>query len=187
MARAGDELRFERFGVSFVFLATTEETNGELLRYEASFRPRGILTREHVHPHQTERHELIAGSLALSVDGTVRPLAVGEAVEVPAGVPHALVPRDDAPMRLRVELRPALRWETVFETAAHLAAGSMRVWRGRGYPNPLLLAMFASEYEPEIHATRPPLAVQRMIFRPLAALAVRRGYRRRYLDLPRDR
>jgi quercetin dioxygenase-like cupin family protein len=187
MARAGDDLKFERFGVSFVFLATTEETNGELLRYEACFRPRGILTKEHVHPHQAERHELVSGNLALSVDGAVRPLVPGEAVDVPAGVPHALVARDDAPMCLRVELRPALRWETVFETAAQLAAGPMRVWRGRGYPNPLLLAMFASEYEPEIHATRPPLAVQRMVLRPLAVIAERMGYRERYLEPSRAR
>ena len=33
----------------------------------------------------------------------------------------------------------------------------------------------AQEFEPEGYATKPPLAVQHAIFRPLAALARRRG------------
>jgi quercetin dioxygenase-like cupin family protein len=182
VARSGDEITFEGFDDRLVFGATSDETGGELLRYEVWLRPRGVLTREHVHPHQEERHELVSGRLGMSVDGSLKTLAEGDVVSVAKGVPHALVPMDGGEVRLIVELRPALRWETLLETAVHLSRQKLRVWRG--YVNPLLLAIIAREYEPEIHPTRPPLAVQRAVLGPLAAVGRRLGYERRYLNPP---
>lgn len=175
MARAGDRLTVEGYDDSVVFVATSEETAGELLSYDVSFRPRGVVTLEHVHPRQKERHELVSGNLALKVDGVIQRLVKGQAVVVSPGVPHALVPIDDREVRMRFELRPALRWEAIFEAATRLfSRHRFRTWRG--YPNPLLLAMFAREYEPEYYATLVRLAVQRAVLAPLVAVARRLGY-----------
>ena len=176
MARPGDRVSIP----GFVDWLEFKEISEDALRYEISFRPHHILSREHVHPHQSERHEVVSGSVRLSVDGVVRTLAEGQVLDVPAGTRHAILSGDDREVRMLLELRPALRWETLIETAARLSHQRLRNWRG--YPNPLLLALAAVEYRPEIYATRPPLRVQDLALRPLAALARRLGYRERYLD-----
>lgn len=176
MARPGDRVTVP----DFVDWLEFQESTGEVLRYEICFRPRAILTREHVHPSQTERHEVVSGRMRLKVDGTVHTLTDGSSMVVHAGAPHAILPAGDEAVRMRFELRPALRWEALIETAARLAAHGQRNWRG--YVNPLLLAALAMEYRPEIYATRPSLPVQDAILRPLARLAHRLGYQERYLE-----
>jgi hypothetical protein len=164
----------------FVDWLEFREIADDVLSYEISFRPRAILRREHVHAHQTERHEVLSGQLRLKVDGAVHTLRAGESMLVDAGTPHAIFPAGDGSVRMRFELRPALRWEALIEFAGRL--GEQRQRNVRGYVNPLLLALVALEFRPEIYATRPPLAVQDALLRPLAAIARRRGYRERYLS-----
>jgi mannose-6-phosphate isomerase-like protein (cupin superfamily) len=177
MARPGDRIHIP----DFVDWLEFEEISSDALRYEICFRPRAILTREHVHPHQTEHHEVLAGSLCLRVDGIGYPLEAGQSMTVAAGVRHAIRPNGDGRIRMRFELRPPLRWEALIEFAGSLAGRQPNV---RGYVNPLLLALVAREFRPEIFATRPPVPVQDVALRPLAALASRLGYRERYLERP---
>jgi quercetin dioxygenase-like cupin family protein len=164
----------------FVEWLEFREITPDVLSYEILFAPRGILTRGHVHPGQTERHEVLSGQMGLEVDGTVHTLSGGQPMVVDAGVPHRLVPVVDEPVRMRIDLRPALRWESLIELAGRL--GERRQRNFRGYVNPLLLALLADEYRPEAYASSPPLPVQDAVLRPLAAIARRRGYRRRYLE-----
>ncbi len=176
MARPGDRVSVP----DFVDWIEFQEISADVLRYEISFRPRAILTREHAHPHQSERHEVLSGRMRLKVDGVVHTLTEGQSMLVAAGAPHAIQPAGEGAVRMCFELRPALRWETLLETAARLC--ELRQRNFRGYVNPLLLALLAIEYRPEIYATRPPLRVQDALLRPLAAVARRRGYRQRYLQ-----
>ena len=176
MAQPGDRVSV----ADFVEWLEFREISPEVLRYEICFRPRAILTREHVHRHQIERHEVVSGRLRLRVDGAVQTLTEGQAVVVPAGVRHAILPADEREVRMLFELRPALRWETLIETAGRLSEQRRRNWRG--YVNPLLLALLAIEYRSEIYATRPPVPVQDVLLRPLAGLARRLGYDRRHLQ-----
>jgi quercetin dioxygenase-like cupin family protein len=164
----------------FVDWLEFRELTDDVLSYEINFRPRGALKLEHVHPNQAERHEVLSGELRLKVDGTVHTLTAGESMEVAAGVPHGLLPAGDGDLRMRVELRPALRWDSLIELAARLGQQGQR--NIGGFVNPLLGALVAMEYRPEVHAARPSLAVQDAILRPLAAIARRRGYHRRYLQ-----
>jgi quercetin dioxygenase-like cupin family protein len=164
----------------FVDWLEFRELTDEVLCYEIKFRPRGALRLEHVHPNQTERHEVLSGQLGLKVDGTVHTLTAGDAMEVGAGVPHGLVSSGDRDVCMRIELRPALRWDSLIELAARLGQQGQR--NVGGFVNPLLAALVSMEYRAEVHAARPPLAVQDAILRPLAAIARRRGYHRRYLQ-----
>ncbi len=61
MAQAGDVLENPATGERITFRRTAHETNGEMLEYEIVFRPAGFLAQEHLHPEQSERHEVIAG------------------------------------------------------------------------------------------------------------------------------
>jgi hypothetical protein len=61
MASQGDVLENPLTGEKVIFLETSEDTNGELLRFEYVLPPRFSIP-EHVHPRQEERHEVLSGS-----------------------------------------------------------------------------------------------------------------------------
>ncbi len=178
MARPGDVLENPATGERIVFQATAGDTGGELLRYEATFTPRGIGAREHVHPRQEERHEVLSGTLGISVEGRDRRLHTGDVAVVSAGVPHRLWSAGGQPVSVLFEMRPALRWETLYETAIGLARDG-KVNR-HGEPRLLQLAVLAREYADEVHLASPPRAVQRALLAPLARLGALLGYRPRY-------
>ena len=101
----------------------------------------------------------------------------GDEVIVPAGTSHRFANAGQRPARVRVEVRPALRMEELFETVAALAR------EGRtfpsGMPRPLELAMFMREFEPEVEAPVAPGLV-RAVMSPLVWIARRRGLQARY-------
>jgi hypothetical protein len=81
-------------------------------------------------------------------------------------------------------VEPALRFEEGIAVIWGLCADGHTNAEGR--PSPLLGALVATRYRPEIRYRSPPDAVQRLVFPVLAAIARRRGLERtieRYLDL----
>jgi hypothetical protein len=93
MIRKGDRLENPVTGETLIFHATSCETNGEAVRVETIVRPDGFVAAAHVHPHQSERFEVVEGVLALQV-----------------GDEEIL----DA--RFLCEIRPALGFESPIET-----------------------------------------------------------------------
>jgi mannose-6-phosphate isomerase-like protein (cupin superfamily) len=175
VAKSGEVLENPVTGERIVWRRTAKETGGEALEYEMSFRPRGFVAQQHVHPRQSERHEVLSGSLGLAFESGEQILNAGEVVDVPSGAPHRLFPVGDGEVHAAFELRPALRSEVLIETYAGLAReGKVNE---RGYPHPLQLAVFVREFEPEGYATRPAVAVQRVVFGLLSEIGRRRGYR----------
>ena len=79
---------------------------------------------------------------------------------------------------VRVEIRPAARFEAFLKNAFGLAQDG-KVNR-RGMPNLLQLAVFAQEFDDVIQFTHPPRVVQRLLFGLLAPLARLLGYRGSY-------
>ena len=69
MAKPGEVLEVPELGLRITFRRTTAESGGEILEYEVSGRNRGFLRQEHVHPHQTERFEPLAGSMKVVIGG----------------------------------------------------------------------------------------------------------------------
>jgi hypothetical protein len=85
-----------------------------------------------------------------------------------------------------IELRPALRMETLFETIAGLArAGKLNA---KGFPSPLQGAVLAREFKDEITPARDPgipfawlpLPVLRALLLLLAPIGRAHGYRAEY-------
>jgi quercetin dioxygenase-like cupin family protein len=169
VAAGGDVLENPVTGERAVFRRTAAETGGEALEYDLFFRPQGFVVKEHLHPSQDERHEVVDGRLGLVLEGEERVLEPGDVVVVKAGTPHRLFPVDEGQVQVRFELRPALRTQELLELFFRLAREG-KVSK-KGNPGLLELAVIAREYEPEGYATKPPLGVQRAIFGPLAALA----------------
>lgn len=78
MAKAGDVLDIAALGMRIVFVRTAAETDGEVLEYEVIGRPRGFPAQRHVHPRQSERHEVLAGALRIALGRRERVLAPSE-------------------------------------------------------------------------------------------------------------
>ncbi|MGH2845030.1 MAG: cupin domain-containing protein, partial [Thermoleophilaceae bacterium] len=97
----------------------------------------------------------------------------GEVVVVPPGQRHDFANVGDGDALVRVEVRPALKMEQLFETAVGLAQQG-RTMLG-GIPTPLDLALFTEEFDDEVQGAFPPRWLQRIVLAPLAWLARRRG------------
>src|SRR3954454_12632941 len=91
----------------YVFQATGAETGGDLLQVEVWAAPGGDVPR-HIHPHQEERVEVLAGSMTFEVDGTKRRLEGGGRRVCVRGTPHAFVNDGADEAHLLVEGTPAL-------------------------------------------------------------------------------
>ena len=168
--RTGQTIENPASGERITFRETAATTAGELvaidLELPAGRRVPGPL---HIHPRQEERFEVVAGTMRFRL-GRQRVVAgPGEVVVVPPGVAHDFANAGDTDALVRVEVRPALRMEQLFETAVALAQQGRTL--ASGVPKPLDLALFTREFDNEVRAAFPPRWVQRAALAPLAWLA----------------
>src|SRR3954471_21577626 len=149
MADPGQVLDIQRLGVSVEFRRTTGQTDGELLEFDVVGRPRGFLTLPHLHPHQSERHEVIAGAMRITAHGSWRVLHPGDVWETPRNTPHRHVADGDEPGRVRVQIRPALRTEAWLERL-HAMDRDGDFLPG-GWPRPTAAARLLLDFDGEAH------------------------------------
>jgi quercetin dioxygenase-like cupin family protein len=163
-------------GERFTFTHTAASTDGALLAFDFALRPGGAVPIPHVHPVQTERFEVTAGTMRFRVGLRTVIAEPGDVVEVEPGVMHSFANDGDEEARLRVEVRPALAMEEMFADVVELAeAGRMT---RRGLPRNLLdLALLARTYDAEAHAPLLGVRLQRFVLAPLVWLARARGAR----------
>jgi quercetin dioxygenase-like cupin family protein len=164
-------------GERITFRETAADTGGELLAIDLELSPDGHVPGMHVHPIQEER-----STMRFKLGGKKVTAYPGNVVIVPPGVRHKFANAGDDGARARVEVRPALRMEQLFETTVALAEEG-RTTR-KGLPKPLDLALFVREFEQEVQAAFPPAWVQRATLAPLEWVARKRGYERRYAPRP---
>ena len=138
------------------FLLTGAGTAGELLQIETVNPPKGIAEPMHVHPCQESRAAVRAGTLRFVVDGNTRRLGPGDAITIPAGVPHRFANDGDEDGVAIQELRPALKTAEFFETYSDLAERGHLDQHGRS--SLLRSAVLGPEFAAEIRLVRPPVA-----------------------------
>jgi mannose-6-phosphate isomerase-like protein (cupin superfamily) len=96
----------ERTGEIVEFLVETDE----LLRMGMTWTRPGVRAVRHAHPGMEERWEVLEGRAAFEVDGVTVEAEPGSCVVAAPGRPHLAWNPTDRPVRLRIEMRPALRW-----------------------------------------------------------------------------
>lgn len=174
MAITGQTLRNPASGERITFRATAAETDGELVAIELALPPGArVPGGRHLHPLQEERFEVVEGRMRFRVERERVTAEPGQVVVVPRGVPHDFANDGDRAALVRVEIRPALKMEEMFETAVALAEQG-RTMLG-GVPRPLELALFTREFDREVQAAFPPRWLQRLALAPLAWVARLRG------------
>jgi quercetin dioxygenase-like cupin family protein len=178
MSRAGDVVENPVTGERAVVRIGTNETSGELLVVDLYIRPGGAVMGEHVHPAIEERFTVLRGQVGFRLSGRVATAEPGVTLFAPPGVPHDWWNAGPEEALVRVEVRPAARFEAFAANAFGLAQDG-KVNR-RGMPNLLQLAVFAQEFDDVVRFTRPPRVVQRALFGLLAPVAWLLGYRGSY-------
>lgn len=183
--RAGDVLWNPLTGEKAIIVESAEETGGTRIVVDFAVEAGGFVPGgEHVHDHLAEHVELRAGRITFVLDGAERTLAAGEQITVAPGTWHRWWNAGEGEVQARVRIEPAMRFEEAILVLWGLCADGHTNAEGR--PSPLLGALLATRYRPEIRFRQPPDAVQGLLFPPLAALARLRGLERRvdrYLDL----
>ena len=177
MAYAGQMVENPVTGERIVFRQTSADTNGELVAIDLALPPGGHVPGLHVHPLQEERFEVTAGKMKFRYGTKTIVAGPGETVVVPAGKIHNFANAGDEPSQCRVEIRPALKMEQLFETTVRLAQEGRT--NSKGMPKPLDLALFVEEFKDEVRAPFPPAPVVKAVMAPLRALARRRDQRSR--------
>ena len=161
-------------GVTVELRKTAEQTGGELLEFDVIGRSRGFIAQPHVHTQQTERLEVIAGSLEVGMNGRKQVLRAGESIEVPPGTAHTQRPGDAGTGRVRIQVRPAGSTEQFLRRLAEMAEQGDYA-RG-GFPKPVAAARLVRDFGDTGHAAHPSLRVQKAL-----ANAILRATSREYL------
>lgn len=147
MARAGDQIENPLTGERIVFRRTAAQTEGKLLEMDAFWTRPGHRAPAHVHPEMEERWELIAGMARFRIAELERTVGPGESLLAPPGVPHLAWNVGAGPVHVRIQMRPALRWEEFVERLFELARQSEQAGRELAQPD---LAALLSEFHREL-------------------------------------
>lgn len=176
MANAGDVIYNPTTGQRLRFLATEAETHGDLFRAEGIFPPGAFAGVEHVHPHQDEHFDVVAGRAAFRLDGRERTIEAGHAIDVPAGTPHTFWNAGEDEMRVIFEFRPGLADTARFYEVYFGFAQEGRV-NAKGMPALLDVATVWPDTAGHAVLAKPPAWIQHALFRalrPAARIARRR-------------
>jgi mannose-6-phosphate isomerase-like protein (cupin superfamily) len=186
MIRAGERLENPVTSEVLIFHETAAETGGELVRVETIVRPDGFVAAAHVHPAQTERFDILGGTVDFRVDGEMVHAREGDEIVVPPGTPHQFWNVGTEEARFICEIRPALRFESLIETMFTLAAEGKT--GKRGLPGPLQLAVIARAHFDTVRLPFPPAPLQRAALAVGAPIGRALGYRAAVdRQPPRDR
>jgi quercetin dioxygenase-like cupin family protein len=122
MSSAPKEIVNRSTGERIVFLRTAEETEGELLEMDDFWAHADHQTPAHIHPEMEERWEVITGEVRFKVDEIAQMAAPGDTIIAPPGTPHSACSVGSEPAHLRIQMRPALRWQEFVERLFALAS-----------------------------------------------------------------
>jgi quercetin dioxygenase-like cupin family protein len=175
MIRKGDRLENPVTGEILIFHRTSRETDGEAVLVETIVRPDGFVAAAHLHPHQTERFEVLEGRLGLFIDGEEVLAGPGDVVTVEPGSAHSFWNAGETEARFLCEVSPALEFESLIETMFGLAAEGKT--NRKGMPNPLRLAVIARSHFDTVRLPFPPAWLQRVGLALGAPLGRLLGYR----------
>jgi quercetin dioxygenase-like cupin family protein len=178
MSKAGDVVENPVTGERVVVRVGTEDSGGRMLVADAYVRPGGAVTGEHVHPTIEEYFTVVRGRVGFRLDGRETVARPGERLHVPAGTAHDWWNAGDEEALITVEITPGARFEEMVVNLFGLARDGKT--NAKGMPNLLQGALFAQEFEDVLYFTKPPQAVQKVLFAALAPVARLFGYKGSY-------
>jgi quercetin dioxygenase-like cupin family protein len=145
MATAGERFKMPD-GSVYIVQRPAAATGGAFVEMEFVLPPGCVPPPPHVHPHQVEDYEVLAGRFDVVVEGRWRTLSPGDSVSVPLGALHTFKNRSGETVRVRNQHRPAMRFEEFIErTCRTLQAAGVK--RKRDPRVPLYLSMIMLDFD----------------------------------------
>jgi mannose-6-phosphate isomerase-like protein (cupin superfamily) len=160
MFHAGDQIENPVTGERLVFHETSAETKGERVVFETIVQPGGFVAAAHLHPFQSERFEVVAGTLGMRRGKEKVELHPGEVVAVEPTTPHKFWNAGDDEARFICTVTPALQFERLIATMYSLAAAGKT--NRKGMPNPLRLAVIAKHNFDDVRLPLVPHSLQKL-------------------------
>ena len=117
-------------GERYTFLATAEETSGELLKLKAEIPAGTPGVPLHYHLTFTEEFEVLEGRLDLRVGEDQLVLGSGESAMLPLGTPHRFWNSSNEPAAFEAEIGPARKMEQSLRAMVGLAVDGKTNKRG---------------------------------------------------------
>jgi quercetin dioxygenase-like cupin family protein len=174
MASHGQTIEHPQTGERLTFGRTAAETGGRLTELELVVRPGGGPAAAHLHPVQVETFLVHAGTMELEVGGERRELRAGDIARVEPGTPHTWRAAGADELAVTVTFEPALTAEGFFEDFFALAAAGRT--RPDGNARLLDAAVILDDHRDVLYVLRPPVAVQKALFRLLAPVGRALGF-----------
>jgi quercetin dioxygenase-like cupin family protein len=160
-------------GERIIIRQSGEETGGQLLAFDLFLPPGGHVPSGHVHPTQEEQFTVVAGQMRFRLGRRTILAHSGATIRIPAGTAHWFGNTGPEVAQARVEVRPALRMEELFEATEAMSQ------RGRFFgtrlPRPADLARLLLEFQREIAVPNVPAFLVKSVLVPLAWLGRRRA------------
>jgi mannose-6-phosphate isomerase-like protein (cupin superfamily) len=157
---AGDQIENPVTGERIVFHETSAETNGERVVFETTVQPGGFVASAHLHPFQTERFEVLEGTLGIRRGKEKVELGAGETIVVEPGTAHKFWNAGDGEVRFICVVTPALQFERLIATMYRLAAAGKT--NRKGMPNPIRLAVIANHHFDDVRLPAVPHKLQKL-------------------------
>jgi len=169
--------------VEIKFLQTANDTNGQLLEMEAGYNAHSNEPAEHYHPYQAEDFTVLSGELTVRIDGQIKVLKQGDSLHIPKTKVHSMWNNSQNKTVVNWKVQPAMNTADLLQTASGLANDGKT--NKKGMPTLLQVALMANKYAKEFRLSKPPFAIQKILFIMLTPFAYLLGYRptyKKYLD-----
>jgi len=135
-----------------------------------------------VHPFQTERFEVLAGTLGVRRGKEKVELRAGETVIVEPGEAHKFWNAGDDVVRFVCTVTPALQFERLIATMYTLAAAGKT--NKKGMPNPVRLAVIANHHFDDVRLPKIPQGLQKLALVLGAPVGRLLGFRATFDPIP---
>ncbi len=162
------EIDNPRTGERIVIRKSGADTGGELLEFDLYLQPGGHVPARHLHPRQEERFTILDGTLRFRVAGRTTVARPGDVLIVPSATAHWFGNCGKTPAHVRVEVRPAMRMQELFESTVERSLTSPN-WFSRLAGTALILLDFQSE----VGVPNVPAIAITWLLTPLAWLRLR--------------
>jgi mannose-6-phosphate isomerase-like protein (cupin superfamily) len=162
-------------GERIVIRESGADTDGRLLSFDLYLPSGAHVPARHVHPAQEERFTVVRGRMRFRLGRKTIVAGPGQTIVVAPGTAHWFGNASAEVAQARVEVRPALRMQELFETTE--AMGRAGRFLGTRLPRLSDLALVLLEFQRELAVPDLPASLVRALLAPLAWLARRRGRR----------
>lgn len=170
-AAVGREIVNPVSGERIIIRQSGAQTGGKLLAFDLYLPPGGHVPARHAHPAQQETFTVVEGQMRFRLGRRTIIAQPGQTIAIPVGVAHWFGNAGTQVAHARVEVRPALRMQELFETTE--ALGQATPERSAWLTRVAGLARIVLEFQREVAVPDVPAPLVRLALAPLASLGRR--------------